>query len=289
MSKSKYLITTVLIITLLSLLACNRTDINVHKGFFESNEASDSLDSIQPKVLSFPIDNEDANKIGFVEMENDISIGITSICVVNQFIYLTDEYHKNIKRVNILTSDITSSIKLTDSIYFKQFNDIVYFNNNLYITSSENNIFVISKDLKKSFSFKLPTKGGYPIKILSKSDSTLDFSIEIIDSLYRINKINQVVLSKKLDNKESIWLTNYFDIELGNIRYKSLKYIKENNNEYIILGKKKVKLIEPFKYCSDAYNIDFNNDYLVIFDISAKEFRLYIYDLVNMSQGVSEI
>jgi hypothetical protein len=285
MIKKKYLITTVQIITLLCLLACNRTDINVKKSFFDSNEASGSLDNMQPKVLSFPINNEDANKIGFVEMENDISIGITSLCIVDHFIYLTDEYHKNIKRVDILTSDIISSSKLTDSTYFKQFNDIVDFNNNLYITSSENNVFVVTEDLKKSFSFKLPTKGGYPIKILSKSDSTLDFCIEVRDSLYSINKKNKIVSSRKLDNKESIWLTNYFDIALGNIRYKSLKYIKENNNEYLIVGGKKIKLIEPFKYCSDAYNIDFNNDYLVIFDISAKEFKLYVYALENKGMG----
>lgn len=285
MIKKKYLIATVLIFTFISLLACNRTDINVNRSFFGSKEVSVSLDELQPKVFSFPIDNEDANKIGYIELENDISIGITSLCVVNNFIYLTDEYHKNIKRVDIFTSDIICSNKITDSTFFKQFNDIVEFDNNLYITSSENNVFIVTEDLKKFFSFKLPTKGGYPIKIFSKSDSTLDFCIEVRDSLYRINNKNEIISSRKLDNKESIWLTNYFDIALGNIKYKSLKYIKENSNEYLLIGSKKIKLIVPFKYCSDAYNIDFNNDYLVIFDISVNGFILYVYDLDDKSMS----
>jgi hypothetical protein len=262
---------------LLSLMACNGSNRNVSS----LNDTSDSLRIIQPKVFSFPVDNDHAERIGFIELENNYSIGITSLCVVDNYIYLTDEYHKNIKRVDIITSEIICSNKLTDSTYFKQFNDIVEFNNSLYITSSENNIFVVDKDLKKYFSLKLPTKGGYPINILSKTDSTLDFCIEIRDSAYRINTKNIVTLERKLDNKERIWLTNYFDIYIGNIKYKKLKYFIKDNQEFILIEDKKVKLLVPYKYCSDAYNIDFNNDFLVIFNTNAKEFNLYVYPLVD--------
>ena len=268
---------TVQLILLLNLMACNGPNRNVSS----INDTSDSLRIIQPKVFSFPVDNDSVDNIGIVELDKNIWIGITSLCVVNHYVYLTDEYHKNIKRVDILTSEIICSNKLTDSTYFKQFNDIVEFNNSLYITSSENNIYVVGKDLKKYFSFQLPTKGGYPINILSKTDSTLDFCIEIRDSAYRINTTNKVTLGRKLDNKEIIWLTNYFDIHLGNIRYKNLRYFIEDNQEFMLIGDKKIKLLVPYKYCSDAYNIDFNDDYLVIFNTSTKEFNLYVYPLAD--------
>lgn len=270
MSKKIYLATFQILMSLV-LISCIKTDNSKHE----------TIEATQPKIFTFPIDNEDPCKFGFVEMDNGISIGVTSVCIVNNFVYLTDEYHKNVKRIDILNSNLICSDKITDSTFFKQFNDVIDFNDNLYITSSEKNIYVVDYNLKKSFSFELPTRGGYPISIMSRSDSTIDFSVPVRDSLYRINISNEVVLKRILTSDESSRLTNYFNVELGNIRSKKLEYIKSDSAEYIKIDQKTIKLITPFVYTSDAFNIDYDKNHMAIFNINTQEVKLYIYPLVT--------
>lgn len=238
-----------------------------------------STEAVQPKIFTFPIDNENVSKFGFIEMDNGISIGVTSVCIVNNYVYLTDEFHKNIKRLDVSTSTLICSYEITDSTFFKQFNDVIDFNGNLYITSSERNVYVINYDLDRSSFFTIPTIGGYPIGIMSKTDSTIDFCVMVRDSLYRVNHNNEVVLKRQLENSEILKLTNYFNVELGNIRSKRLNYYKNENGEYMEINGRSVKLVNPFTYASDAFNVDFDNNYLVIFNCNSKELKLYIYPL----------
>jgi len=232
------------------------------------------------KTISIAIDNEDQSKIGFVKLENDVFIGITSLCVVDHFVFLTDELHKNVKRVDLRSSEVIHSERLTDSTFFKQFNDATWFNERLYISSSERAVFVVSRDLKEHTSFELPTKGGYPTIVFGKTDSTVDFVVETRDSLYKVDKGNNVIARRKLFEDEQSLVTNFFNLEQGHVGYKKLKYIKSDSLECLIINERRIDLVRPYQYSPDARNVDFNENYCVIFEIDESYLRLYVYALI---------
>lgn len=230
------------------------------------------------KIFKYEMNNEDFTKIGFFE-ENDLIISITACLIVNEFVFLTDEVHKNIKKINLKTGEMINSGRLTKATHFKQLNDLGIIENNLFIPSTGKTVFVSDIYFSKTDSFCLPTKGIDPVFVKSSSDSTIEFLVEFADSIFVINKNYEVKDSYRLLNEEKRNWESKFDFGLGKLKDKNFEFRKTNNADFVKINGKEIKLIKKFEYCSDIINFDFNDKYMIIYEFYNTEFILYVYNL----------
>ncbi len=233
------------------------------------------------KKWSFKIDNENAESIGYKIYTDDESIGIKSICIEGEYIYVTDVYHTSIKQININTGEMKSSKSLSSlpadesGIWLR---DIAVFNDKIYVTADRNMIYVFSKDLNLLQSIptskgrkNIESVGQNAIEIFLKDEQLPDKSIE--KTLLSIDEKGNVSTIKKqipiqehtkkqlqLQGKEYKTYTksdkNYFECEYGTIELKNpIPEIKEYG----------------------AGNLNFNSTTLVYYNSTPTEFTLYVY------------
>jgi hypothetical protein len=96
--------------------------------------------------LSFPVNNEDSNSFGYKTFENDNDVTIASICLDDDYIYLLDQFHSNVKKINISNKNIETSKKISD-LKYPWLLDIIIFNNKIYVTNTLRSIFVLDKKM----------------------------------------------------------------------------------------------------------------------------------------------
>lgn len=239
------------------------------------------VDSIKNcTVLEYEVsDSDDLAKFGYVEGENDRSVSVISICLDSGQIYLADDFNKNIKRIDLKSSNFSFSQKLTESNHSKYLNDLGVFNGKLYVTTTENKVYVLSKDLRQTESFLLPSDRSYPIYIMNKNEDSLTFVSEIADSCYTIDKSNRVISSRLLTNSEEVKWIDKFNLSKGVIKDKNLAYRKYGDKDYVTIKSKTILLCQPFEYCENAINLDFDANNMVVFNVDKQKLKIFAYDL----------
>jgi hypothetical protein len=269
---TKQLIITFLIIN----LACTRstqTDTLI----------SDCVSSTKIQTIKFPVDNTDSTKFGFLNILHDnmyeFEFSVSSLCISDSFVFVLDEVHRNVKRININSLELHYSSKIMKSGRGKKLEDIEIFNNKIYVTTFSDTVFVFDKELDSLCYFRLPTHGNDPMFVYSKTDSTLSFYVEFTDSIYTINNRNEVVASGKIPASEIYRWRNKFCLEKGIVKDKKIVYSTTDSTEHLTVVGKTIKLQSPFNYYAEAINLTYNDKYLIIFDINPTEFTLYAYIL----------
>ncbi len=95
--------------------------------------------------FKFLFNNEDFNSFGKKFFKNDLPISPKSIAIYDEWIYIIDTYHNNIKRIDYNKNNLKSSKILSkDNIWL---NDIIVFNNKLYIISEIDSLYIYDFDL----------------------------------------------------------------------------------------------------------------------------------------------
>ena len=109
------------------------------------------------KHMEFSINNKRTDQFGFEFVKDDESIGVKSLIVDSCFLYLTDAYHSNIKRINVTSSQMESSDGVSDTKLknVRWFDKLVAFKDLIYVPAYDT-LYVFDKimSLKKAIKAK---------------------------------------------------------------------------------------------------------------------------------------
>jgi len=195
-----------LIITLatISLSCIQKKESNLIKAetLKVSNQEKDSSSNYRKvknkKTILIPIDNSDASKFGFHKEEMDESVGPMSIFLDENYLYITDPIHNNIKKINILNEDIKVSTRIGDKE--SEIREIAKLDKRFYALSDDSVIYVLNEDLKEIDEIKIDDFKGVK-DIFSIEDNQLKLYRPIEDVVQDDNGDMSIsVLSLNLNN-----------------------------------------------------------------------------------------
>jgi hypothetical protein len=242
----------------------------------------------QFKQFRYLIDQRDTSQFGFRFSENDEATGIRSICIYGSFAFFTDPFHGNIKKVNLTTGEIKSSVVLDKR--FECLREIAILHEKLFIITDRENIFVTDTSLSKINEIKIDKYRGEK-KIYYQSKDTFCFFRPLEDINELQNQSYQIFAVKFYNTGSFLLDTLYFNdynsfenSSLGrnsqNVRGMKYEVIKKAGNFYLInqFGTYRVKEDVPLtsKYYN-SINIDFMPSKIVFFDSTPQELILSIY------------
>jgi hypothetical protein len=246
------------------------------------------------RIISYEMSDKEISSFGL--MFNPGAVSIESIKLVGDYAYLSDVVHGNIKRI-CLTSGIVKASRQIDKNMEFVLKEIAYFNGLLYIISLRNKIYRITLNLDYVDSFFIPENHGgsnylesdREMELIIFSDGPNDF---IIDEKTRPKQ--NVIGPKTKIFQRRLHIDNQH-----NFSYDTLSF--NNHSEYLewftlLRGKKTVIDGQPFYLCNNmkyevpaefeigrffgsvfGLNIDCNDKYLVFFDISLEEKKIYLH------------
>ncbi len=234
--------------------------------------------------FNFDVSNENPNNIGYRVWETDENEGIKSICVSNGYVYMTDVYHNNIKKVNLETGKIIAGPRIPrieghfdDKVWLR---DIAVFNDIIYVTSDLGYVFLLDRNL--NFFGKIQIGVGQPyffskskeeLNVFLKSEQNEDMSVEV--SLLRISesgkhkKIKELLSMKDFNKRTKNYYSKGQLIRIGNDNM-------QIETDYWIVD---LPLSIPFIEEYDAFNIDFNKTTLAYFNTTTEKLKLSVYKI----------
>lgn len=249
----------------------------------EKNDSS-SIDTSKTclyKTYSFNVKNSSVDSFGFELYIDDESTGAKSLSIDSDFVYITDAYHSEVKKININTGEIVSSRNNSPNYLqsFKQFNDIIVFNDNVLIPAYDS-LYTFSKQLKLLNSIKIQRGEKYIERVDSDklfiyindhqlSDLSTEYEYLVVDKANSVSTIKENISIgdyekkskiKKIQGKNYDIYSNegktYFRCEYGTIELKTM--------------------VPEIKHYA-ARNLNFNKSTLVFFDSTPKKLTLYVY------------
>ena len=241
------------------LFSCRQQTKAIEDEITNRSVAEQTLKSEYKVVLN--VGNDNISSIGFLQVEGE-AIGVGGICMFHDKIVLTDPIHKNLKIVDLITSEVTISKELDDGIQ-----QIIEFNNSLYVFSSSGRVFLFDKNftLSNELNLEFGSKG-----ILNVSDTNITFFNKFDGRKSKRNGVSEVILSR-LDRKNTI-INDTLEIPnktLDEYRLfgKEYKYLEREGEIMIKTSSFEILLprrdLEITSY--DTQNYFFNNDSFCFF------------------------
>lgn len=278
-----------IIITVIQLLfSCkggidNSNDVIKDDKEKNSNAVIELNDTIK-KVIRyekwvFKINNKNSENIGYKIYTDDESIGVKALYPDGEYVYITDVYHTNIKRININTGEMKSSKSLSplpadeSGIWLR---DLAVFNNKIYAPSDRDTIYVFSTELNKLQSIPVNRDRKYiervnqnEIEIYLNSNQLPDKTIE--KTLLSVNKKGDISTIKK-----QILIQEYTK---RTIQGKPFKTYTKNGKNYFECEYGTIELKTPIPVIKEygTGNFNFNSTTLVYYNSTPTEFTLYVY------------
>ena len=120
----------------------NNDQHSLHRKDFHIKQADTIYTNYQK--ITFDIDSNNPDKIGFLSVIYKVNnykeiwhFGVRSIFIEDYYVYLVDECHGNIKRIDLRTNEIKASNNLGNRDYFKnRLRTLAILNNKIYVFSS---------------------------------------------------------------------------------------------------------------------------------------------------------
>lgn len=225
----------------------------------------------QMKTFTFPVDNNCPQCFGYKTYEHDMSVGPASIIIHENFAYVTDRVHGNVKRIDLETGELAAGPRVNNS-YNPWLNDIAIFNGKIYVTSDLDSVHVLDMNLKPLYAFYLGRGEKYFTRI---QDENFEILIELEDRKVVIDKSDAIVSAiDKVINLDII-------IQPHGKKY---EIIKKGDKQFIKNQYDLVALQTPYSYNFndyDAFRIDFTENRLVYFDVNDSTFTLYVYNKIR--------
>jgi hypothetical protein len=213
-----------------------------------------------PVIL--PVNNRDYEKIGFELITGDESNGVKSIILKDTVIYLLDAFHNNIKKINLITGKVKSSLPLSNKKAWLR--DLAVFDKKLFVTTDVEANYILDLNLNLIKTFKLPTQTKYVYKVFK--DSLL---------IYDLGKIIAI------NNAGTVLDTRNEDIDILKMAH-GKKYTIQGNTINTEYGTAHINSSFPYTWKNyyDAINIDFNNKELVYFEVNPKWLKVFLRPIV---------
>lgn len=233
-----------------------------------ANQDFKKLKGVEKYILD--INNLDNKSIGYKHFEMDMDIGVNSMFVFKNIIYLPDLYHKNIKAFNIETGKLSASEEL-----FSWFTDIVVFNQKLFVVSEYDGLKILDLNLNiEGESFSLPKGYKYFAKynedlfivntsIVERYEGKVAYECYNLNSVMK-NKVDKInLLSDILPER-----VGYYDKEL---RIENILYLQVEELYYEIpYSLEKIK-----EY--DAFNIFVESQQITYYYIDKNHLKIEVF------------
>ncbi|MBS1978682.1 MAG: hypothetical protein JST46_15020 [Bacteroidetes bacterium] len=234
------------------------------------------------KIISLPIDNQNSTGIGFKRTEWDNKMvfyqGISSICVDNNFVYMTDEVHRNVKRIDLNTSEITTSNKLFSAARGRKLTDIGVFGESIVVATFSDSLLILNKDLSID-TVVLLNSYHCPTCIHQHNDSIISIYVNSKSIIYSIDNSLKLIDKQFTKRNEKLYCESRLDPQSGSFRGKEGSYRRMPSGDYVTIMGREIHLESPYTSYLDSYNVDFDDNHLVIFDIDEEKFVLYVYNI----------
>jgi len=205
---------------------------------------------------------------------------VECIRIIDNSIFLIDQVHKVIKKINLIDGKLTVSNSLKrDRTYMTS---IGFLNNSLYVFTNAGIAFNLDMDLHYKSSISMKDYNG-DVYIYSESEDEL-----IVYSLYASmsnDKIDQTLYYKINKNgqcapyyiqKKSYKLDQFYQTPQGyaggEIQVENKLYFQTNNFAY--------EIPESFKKLNDysCLDVDYSNKYVVHFKVNNKRIEIIVYE-----------
>jgi hypothetical protein len=208
------------------------------------------------------VNNRDYEKIGFELITGDESNGVKSIILEDTVIYLLDAFHNNIKKINLITGKVKSSLRLSNKKAWLR--DLAVFDKKLFVTTDLEANYILDLNLNLIKTFKLPMQTKYVYKVFK--DSLL---------IYDLGKVIAI------NNAGTVLDTRNEDIDILKMAH-GKKYTIHGDTINTEYGTAHINSSFPYtwKKYYDAINIDFNNKELVYFEVNPIWLKVFLYPIV---------
>lgn len=280
----------VLVVHLFFFASCQGKTENNHvntsnvKHAVEPIETGDVKRIKSSQIFRYKVNNADYKQFGFLPVEEDQSIGVRSIIVSGNFIFVTDPFHGNIKKIDMKNGRVAAVSTQLDT--GNNLRTITVFNNAIYVLTDNEKIFLLDFTLNKINELVIP-KYRWVKDIFNQTENELVLFRPIEDVVQQAD-ISMKIKMVKIDvtnavKRDSLQLSydeyNKSYYAVGNIRGKQYKYLNEEGKHFIVneYGKfeLKEKLPDTYKYY-ESKNIDFMVNSIVYFSVSRDEVVLTV-------------
>lgn len=221
---------------------------------------------IEYKSIIHFVDNKNIDSIGYESVNDGNDLSIASIFLYRNSLILADNFYGNIKIIDLNSGTIKSSARL--SIYRNPWiSDIIVFKSKIVVSSYLDSMYVLDLNLKPNFSIYCPIGEKF---FVSMNDSTFTVFNSIKSECYHFNS------EFKVDTINSCFI----DIWGKASFLKSYDYVTMKNEKFIILPQSKIKLNTDFPeklIPYEGFNLDFNGNQLVYFEIVKNKVVFHIY------------
>ena len=249
----------------------------------QNNGLQDLINVNNFSTIELNINNGVCDSVGYEVWNYDEDVGVKSINIHKDFLYLTDVYHNSIKKVSIKSGNIESNIclsKLPASESGIWLRDITVFNNKVYVTGDRDSVYVFSLDLK--LEKVIPVSVGYkniykmsPDSLLIYLDSeqlpNLNFKYELllVTSDHNYSLINKIVSLNDYEKER----------RKTTINGEEYKLLTNSDKPFIEIPRGVIELKTEIPNIDEygAKNIDFSKNYLIYFSSSKEKIIFYIY------------
>lgn len=236
------------------------------------------------RQFKFLVNNNDPLCFGFELVPDDQAIGVRNILLVENSAYLTDPYHGNIKKVNLLDGKVLIS-SILDSNY-TSLRMLAYMNYKIYVFTDRVNTFIIDTSLKKTDEF-LMSNYRWGKDVFYQKEDVIVLYRPIDDVTQLTDRRLKVSLLKLFDGnklvKDSVFFDNYKSFRDIEPNDRGVKYeeVTEGSFRYLVNAWGKYELKEQLPVTSkyyDSKNIDFTANRIVYYSVSPKEVIITIYE-----------
>lgn len=116
----------------------------------------DTFSLVLEDELQFNYNNDEPSQFGVEYFDHGLPIGQPSLTIDEETLFVVDEYHNNVKKIELPSKKIISSERLSQESSF--LHDIIVFDDLLYVSGEMDTIFVLDKALK--LVKKIPVRKG---------------------------------------------------------------------------------------------------------------------------------
>ena len=208
------------------------------------------------------VDKNDSCKPGFDYFKDSESIAVNSIFLNDDFCFLLDPFHHNIKKVNLNTGEVKCSDP--SQIRFKPFSFVVS-NDLIYVLTHSTINYVFSTDLEFIREIELPTSKKH---FVGFEGSNIILYIQMDEEIITINK-EGMILNRKKGSFDFQEFCNGKTFEI--IENENSSVLKNEFGEFD-LGRKFPHTWEYY----DSFNLDFDNKNIVYFSSNPDSLVIYV-------------
>jgi len=222
------------------------------------------------RVITFQTNNSDPAQFGYECRENGgPGVGPCSIAVNGEVAFVVDNYHDNIKKLDLASGSIQTTNRSTSAEHKRWFRDVTVLHDKVIVSSDLDFLYVYDVDLRLLDSLYVKRGASY----FRWLDDSLTLCSPFDGTTYRVfvreGKVT-VETSGASFYEMSQFVTTAHGRNYRMINRDDSWRLQSRNSTFKLL--RKIHTVE----CYDAINIDISGESLVYFEIGPKGLRFYL-------------